>query len=598
VGRGKASGQPPIRDLALIGDTRSAALTSWRGSVEWLCLPAFDGEPVFDSLLDTGRGGRFTIAPERAHRLERRYRADSVVLETSWSTARGRVRLTEGMVTDPSGRLLPDNLLVRRLEAIGAPCRVGVVFDPRRGLPGRPPRVDRRRGATIFSWGSVAFALTSSHPIDPGESTVRVEPGRPLTTVVAHVHRGPQISVSPDYAWALLDETDRDWKRWADGIRYDGPHRDAVVRSLITLRLLTFSPSGAPVAAPTTSLPEVMGGERNWDYRYSWPRDACIGLNAFIALGKDEKAQSFMRWLLHATRLSRPRIGVLYNAYGKTPPDESAISEVSGYQQSLPVRVSNGAATQLQLDVYGWVLDAASVMTGRGHHHGGSMWRALASFADFLASSWQEPDAGIWEERGEARHHVHSKLMAWLGLDRACAMAGEHGTRPRRRDRWLAARDALGAEIRSRGFDERRGAYTRAYGSSDLDASILLLPLIGLEDATSNRVVSTIRAVRDELGAGGALLYRYAPGSDGLSGREGAFLPVCFWLVQALARTGAVDEATELLDELCSLANDVGLYAEEIDPANGEHLGNFPQAFTHAALIQAALAIAEATSAR
>ena len=443
--------------------------------------------------------------------------------------------------------------------------------------------------------GDLAIAVTSDGPMVEADRRVdfEVRPGEPVTLVVTAARRGPLIIVPPAVAALELARDEAGWRTWVAGIDI-ATHRDAVVRSLMTLRLLTYSPSGAPVAAPTTSLPEHVGGSRNWDYRYAWPRDACIGIAAFLAAGKPREARAFLAWLLHASRLSRPRLPVLFTLDGRAGPPEQELAGWPGYANSRPVRIGNGAASQHQLDGYGWVLDAAWLLTDAGHRLYGETWRTVAGFADQVAATWREPDAGIWEKRADPAHHVHSKLMAWLALDRALRIGEARGARGRRRaQRWADARDALADDIRIRGFDPGQRAYTAAYGSSDLDAAVLLLPVLEFEPESSARVVDTVDAIRDQLGAGGPLLYRYRPGTDGLAGGEGAFLPCSFWLVQALARTGRRDEAEALFDELVALGGPLGLYSEEMDPVSGEHLGNYPQALTHAALVQAALALGQ-----
>ncbi|HSK25620.1 MAG TPA: glycoside hydrolase family 15 protein [Jiangellales bacterium] len=591
---------PSIGDYGLIGDTRTAALVSGDGAMDWLCVPRFDGPPVFGRLVGGRPAGTFRVGPARAAAVVgRRYRQHTATLETTWAVGERRLTLTEAMVAEVTGRLLPATLVVRRLSAEhGAVDAVGD-FDPRLGEHHQPPRVRRDRRAVVCQWGSLAVSLgcTPELPVEPGRTTsITVTPGRPVTLVLAVANREPLVHVDPAAAWDLLLRDEARWRAWSARIDESVPFRDAVERSLLTLRLLTYSPSRAPVAAPTTSLPEDPGGVRNWDYRYVWPRDASIGVGAFLGVGKPDEARGFLGWLLHASRLERPRLPVLLTLDGRHAPAERELPGWAGYAGSVPVRTGNGASDQHQLDGYGWVVDAAWVLEQAGHRLYSETWRAVRGFADLVARRWQEPDAGIWEIRDDIAQHVHSKLMGWLALDRALRIAETHRTPDRQLRRWRTARDAVAAEVRARGFDPVKETYTRSYGSEDLDAALLVLPLLGIEDVDSPRVRGTIDAIRDELSAGGPFLYRYPPGRDGLPGAEGAFLPCSFWLVQALAGTGRHPEAVELFQALLSHASPLGLYAEEMDPATGTHLGNFPQTLTHAALIQAALSLRDSTS--
>ena len=590
-----ASARRPIGDYGLIGDTRTAALVSSDGAIDWMCSPRFDSDPIFGRLVGGPDAGTFRVGPARDARLAgRRYRPGTATIETTWDVDGARLTLTEAMIAEPAGRLLPTTLLVRRVVARDGPVEAVVEFDPRFGEAHQLPRSSRRRDVLVCSRGALAVSLGTDPHIDiaPGRPiTVTVTPDRPLTLVLAVANHEPLIYVDADVAWAALEADERWWQAWTADIDAALPFRDTVVRSLLTLRLLTYSPSGAPVAAPTTSLPEALGGIRNWDYRFAWPRDASIGVGAFLGVGQHQEAHRFLAWLLHAGRLDRPHLPVLLTLHGNHSRPERTLRDWSGYADSRPVRVGNGAAGQHQLDTYGWVLDAAWLLTQSGHALDSETRRIMVGFADRVAQTWRQPDAGIWEVRGEPHHHVHSKLMAWLALDRAVHIAGVHRFSTNRVTRWQNERAAIAEDVLQRGYNQTRGCYTRAYGSDDLDAAVLVLPLVGIEPPDSPRTYRTIEAIRRELGAGGPLLYRYPPGRDGLPGTEGAFLPCAFWLVQALARTGRTGEAIEHFAALVELATPLGLYAEEMDPTTHEHLGNFPQALTHASLVQAALAI-------
>jgi GH15 family glucan-1,4-alpha-glucosidase len=589
-----------IGDYGVIGDTRSAALVAPDGSIDWWCVPRFDDPPLFGRLVGGDEAGWFSVHPvEDARTVGRAYRPGTVTLTTTWALDGAELELTDSLVAEVEGRFLPGTVLVRRLTAKGRPVPARLHLSPRFGYERRrATRVGTRAGALVCEDADLAIAVTSDGPTIETNRPVdfTVNPGEPVTISLTAARRSSLIVVAPALAAAEAARDEVGWRGWADGIEAAN-HRDAVVRSLMTLQLLTYSPSGAPVAAPTTSLPERIGGGRNWDYRYAWPRDASIGIAAFLAAGKPKEARAFLAWLLHASRLARPRLPVLFTLDGRAGPPEAELDGWPGYAHSRPVRIGNGAARQHQLDGYGWVVDAAWLLTAARHGLYGETWRAVAGFADQVAATWTEPDAGIWEKRAAPAHHVHSKLMAWLALDRALRIATARGDRRRRRQqRWTTARAALAHDIRTRGFDPAQQAYTGAYDSVELDAAVLVLPLIGLEPVTNPRVVGTVDAIRHQLSAGGPLMYRYPPGTDGLPDTEGAFLPCSFWLVQALALTGRTDEAAALLDDLLPLGGPLGLYGEEMDPATGEHLGNYPQALTHAALVQAVLALETATS--
>lgn len=588
------AGQSPIQDYALIGDTRTAALTSAAGSIDWLCVPRFDSDPVFGRLVDAATGGSFSI-DVGGEVTRRAYQDSAPIIETTWRSPAGEARLTEGMVAEIRRNRLPQMLLVRHLECTTGHVTARIRYDPRRGLPGVvPQRTERRQGSLICSWGALALSLQATPDIAlvPGvEAQIQLGAGQSLVLALAMADRSPLVFVASSEALELLRQTGDWWKQWsrdiAPGVRY----RDHLVRSLITLRLLHFSPSGAPVAAPTTSLPELLGGSRNWDYRYSWPRDASVAIAAFLAVGKYEEPRAFLRWLIHATRLTRPALRVLYTLYGRDPGSEREDRVVSGYAGSRPVRVGNLAATQHQLDVYGWVVDAVWALHDAGEHIDGPTWRAVSSFVDLVCRRWRDPDAGIWEVRAEPAHYIHSKLWGWIALDRGIRLAQAYNTKPARLQRWQTEREALAAQIRAEGFEAHRGVYTRAYGSAELDSALLLLPLIGFEVPRSPRLSATVEAIRTELGAGGPLVYRYPPGSDGLEGTEGAFLPCSFWLVEALLRLGRVDEAIHEFEDLLALIGNLTLLPEEIDPATGAFLGNYPLALSQAGLVHAILEI-------
>lgn len=587
--------QLAIGDYGLLGDTRAAALVTRQGSIDWLCLPRFDADPVFGQLIDAQFGGRFVLRSD-GQVMSRRYRPHSTVLETSWAGEGGTALTTDCMALDVSG-LRPQLVLVRGLECTQGEVTAQLTFDPRLGLPGREPRWARRQHGIVCEWGSLALCLQTfpTQSITPGlESTMPLRQGERLTVVMSMADRTPAVYVTEAEASAMIESTDRTWRDWAANIEYDGPFRHAVVRSLMTLRLLTYSPSGAPIAAPTTSIPELVGGVSNWDYRYAWPRDAAIGSGAFMATGLRQEAEAFLRWLEIASRLSHPKMDVLYTVDGTPGHQERLVTGVSGYRGSLPVRIANQAARQHQLDVYGWVIDTAWHLASFGARLDGPSWRMVRSLADFVAGCWRDPDAGIWELRNDDRQNVSSKFLAFVALDRAARMAHQRGSDRQRAGRWTRERDLLRDQVRELGWSAEMGSYVADYGHHRLDASLLLLPMSELEPQRE-REVATIRAIRDRLGAGGVLLYRFL-GDDGKP-HEGAFLPCTFWLIDALARTGAVDEAQSLMEVAIQLGGELGLYAEEMDPSSMEMLGNHPQALTHSSLVTAALSIEQARGA-
>jgi GH15 family glucan-1,4-alpha-glucosidase len=592
----RIDGYAPIRDYALVGDGRTGALIARDGSVDWLCLPNFDSPSVFARVLDAERGGSFRLEPAVPFEAERRYLDDSNVLETTFTTAQGTVRLTDAMTLSDDQAISPMRELVRKAEGVAGTVPLQWSFDPRFGYGAQRTRIERRSRHWFAESGCDALVLgicdapdgIFGNGIVTGE--VALEQGRSALWSLAAAHAEPLVIPGRSDAERRLARTAAFWPTWAGQIQYEGPWRDAVVRSALVQKLLVFAPSGARVAAPTASLPEWIGGTRNWDYRYTWLRDACWSLDAGMRLGFHKGAQAFFWWLMQASRLTQPELRILYRVDGSPQAPERELPWLEGYRGSEPVRIGNGAAQQLQLDVYGGVLESIWLYFQQVGHIDRDTGKEVARIADWVATHWRDPDSGIWEVRSEPTHFIQSKAFCWVALDRACRL-GERAAIPDRSVRWRAAAEEVRELIETQGWDEELGSYVRATDLREPDASLLTLPLLGYGDPKSDRICSTIDTIERELRKG-PFVYRYR-GDDGVGGPEGAFLTCSFWLVEALAHAGRLDRAHALMDELVGLANDVGLYSEEVDPHTHDFLGNFPQALTHLALVNAAVGIAD-----
>jgi GH15 family glucan-1,4-alpha-glucosidase len=592
-----ARGYVPIADYAAIGDGRTVALVARDGSIDWLCLPDLDSPSVFAAVLDAGRGGRFELRPEVPAEVRRRYLTDTNVLETTFATEHGVVRVTDAM-TLPSSDLGPTRELVRRIDG-----RAGVVpmrwrITPAFGYGAVPPRIGRRGGIPVAIGGRDALAVCSWEAgearIEDGAISGRFEARASNSALIAlcAAHQEPLVFPARDQVERRLDATIAFWRSWAARRAYHGPWRDAVIRSALTLKLLFHAPSGAIAAAATASLPEEIGGERNWDYRFCWVRDSAFTLDALLQLGCPSEAEAFFWWLLHASQLTHPQLQVLYRLDGREDAPERTL-ELDGYRNSRPVRVGNDAAAQLQLDIYGDLLQTALIYTDAGGHLDRETGARLGEIADLVCRLWRQPDSGIWEVRSEPRHFTHSKMMCWVALDRALRLSDAGHMPSGHASAWRREAHAIREFIETRCWSQRLAGYTRHAGGGELDASVLLGVLLGYESPDPGRLTATVSALRRELGRG-PLLSRYS-GDDGLPGAEGAFLCCSFWLADALARIGRLDEATEIMEQLLPLANDVGLYAEELDPQTNELLGNIPQGLVHLALINAAVSIHRAS---
>ncbi|CAM5684817.1 glycoside hydrolase family 15 protein [Streptomyces coeruleorubidus] len=588
---------PSIEDYALIGDEQTAALVGTDGSVDWLCLPRFDSAACFAKLLGDEDNGFWRIAPVGADRCTRRaYRRDTLVLDTEWETGQGTVRVTDLM---PQRDQAPD--LVRVVEGLDGEVTLHSVLKLRFDYGSIIPWVRRADGHRVAvagpdsawlrsepevrSWGE-DFGTHAEFTVRKGEKVAFV-----LTWHPSHEQRPPLVD-----PYESLRHSVEDWRAWVARCRYDGPYRDAVVRSLITLKALTYAPTGGIVAAATTSLPEEPGGVRNWDYRYCWLRDSTLTLGALLAAGYQEEAEAWRNWLLRAVAGDPADLQIMYGLAGERRLPEFELPWLSGFAGSAPVRIGNDAVKQLQLDVYGEVMDSLSLARISGLSAQPDVWALQTALMDFLRSHWQQPDEGLWEVRGGRRQFVHSKVMVWVAADRAVRTLERHPELDGDLDGWRALRDEVHREVCDKGYDPERNTFTQSYGSRELDAALLLIPRVGFLPPGDPRVIGTIDAVRKELDHGG-LLHRYSPTDsdqaeiDGLPGSEGTFLVCSFWLADALHMTGRTKEARELFERLVGLANDVGLLSEEFDPVTGRQLGNFPQAFSHIGLVNTAMAL-------
>jgi GH15 family glucan-1,4-alpha-glucosidase len=588
----RLAGYSAIEDYALIGDGRSGALVALDGSIDWLCLPNFDSPSVFAAILDADRGGAFELRPSIPFRAARRYVPDTNVLETTFTTDRGSVRVTDAM-TIPDRRLTPMRELARLVEGLSGAVPMRWRVCPRFDY-GHCPRVEWRGNVPVATWGANAVAIPSWDAGTPSwtagsvGAAFEIAAGSDALLAMTSAYAEPLVLPPRVDVCARLRATIDFWRRWSSAREYRGRWRDAVSRSALALKALIFAPSGASVAAPTTSLPEAIGGERNWDYRFCWIRDSNFMIDALLQLGCYDEARSLFWWFMQATALTQPIVHVLYRLDGGIGERERAL-DLAGYRKSRPVRIGNGAVDQAQHDIYGALLQTAWLYSKGQHALDADTGRVLAGIADHVCRIWQRPDSGIWEVRNGPFHFTHSKAMCWVALDRAARLA-ELGELPAdRAGRWRQEAAAIEAYIERECWSDDLGSYTRSAGSRDVDAALLMLPIVGYGAGRPDRIAATIDAIGREL-RHGDVVYRYRA-DDGLRGGEGAFLNCSFWLVSALARTGRRDEAAVMMERLLARANDVGLYAEEIDPASGAFLGNFPQALVHLALIDAAIAL-------
>jgi len=588
-----------IEDYALIGDLQTVALVGRDGSIDWCCFPRFDSGACFAALLGTPDHGRWLLAPdEEIRQVTRRYRHDTLILESVFETESGAVRAIDFM--PPRGEA-PD--IVRIVEGLDGevPMRSELVvrFDYGSILPW-VRRVDHARVAVA---GPDALCFRAPVEIRGEDMTTvsefSVRPGDRVPFVLTWFpsHRPLPDEIDPTEA---LQDAEEYWLEWADKCTHHGAYHDEIHQSLLVLKALTYAPTGGLVAAPTTSLPETIGGVRNWDYRFCWLRDATLTLTAMLNAGYQEEAVEWRKWLLRAVAGDPADVQIMYGIAGERRLEERKLDWLPGYEGSSPVRIGNAASEQLQLDVYGEVIEALYQTRAHGAEPDDNVWSLTRMLLDWLEDGWRQEDSGIWEVRGSKRHFTHSKVMAWVAFDRAVRYHDEFG-REGPFERWAAVRDEIHAEVCARSWCDEKQAFAQSYDSDRLDAAVLLMPLVGFLPADDPRVVSTVDAIRRELSRDGLLL-RYLPedgGSvDGLPPGEGAFLPCSFWLASVLAVQGKEDEARELFERLLDLRNDVGLLAEEYDPVAKRQLGNFPQAFTHLALVVAALAIAEGRSMR
>lgn len=587
-----------IEDYALIGDMQTAALVCRDGTVDWLCLPRFDSHAVFAGLLGTEEHGFWRLGPAHgpgtspAPSTRRTYRGDSLILESEWDTPRGTVRVTDFM--PPRDSDAPQ--LVRIVEGVSGRVPMRSALRMRFSYGRVVPWVHKVDGRTVAVAGPDSVWLDTTAETFGKDLTTysdfTVAPGDRIAFTISWQpsHKGQPAQPEPE---AALTATEEFWRDWVAQCTYHGPYREAVVRSLITLKALTYAPTGGIVAAPTTSLPEDIGGSRNWDYRFTWLRDAAITLSSLLRTGYREEARAWREWLLRAVAGDPENLQIMYGIAGERELGEAELDWLPGYENSAPVRAGNGAAHQLQLDVYGEVTEALHLahMTGLARNDYASLLQL--KLIRYLETHWDQPDEGIWEVRGPRRHFVHSKVMAWVAVDRTIKLI-ESGDADGPLERWRDLRDDIHRDVCERGYDKERNTFTQSYGSKELDASLLLIPQVGFLPPDDKRVIGTIEAIQRELSTPDGFILRYPTsgddaGVDGLEGDEGAFLACSFWMADDLAMIGRVDEARKLFERLLALRNDLGLLAEEWDPRLQRQVGNFPQAFSHVPLIDTAL---------
>jgi GH15 family glucan-1,4-alpha-glucosidase len=596
-----------IGDYALLGDGHSAALVSRGGSIDWCCMPRFDAGAAFARLLDRGHGGYCMIAPVGDGHWERtrEYLEDTLVLRTVFQGASAEVVLIDCMEVSDRLFATPTRRILRAVEVRRGSPEMQIVVAPRFDYGQVRPWI-RRRGRHLHTaiggndglvvWCEQELAEDPAHEL---MARVRLDEGERLRLSLTYrppelIEREPLEEPDPDEIDRAVETTVRWWRRWSQTVKLKGRDDEGARRSGMVLKALTYAPTGAIVAAPTTSLPEVPGGVRNWDYRYAWVRDSSFSSRAFAEIGCEHEADAFRAFIMRSAAGHAEELQILYGVGGERRVTASELDRLQGYADSRPVRLGNGAAEQLQLDAYGELVNLTWRWHRRGHSPDDDDWRFLVSLIEHAADQCTRPDNGIWEWPGKPDHFVHSKVLCWSALDRGLRLADECMRRAPTR-RWTKVRDELRATIERRGFDRKRGTYRQVYDRSFVDAALLLLPTVEYLEWDDDRMLGTIEAVREELDAGDGLLYRYRR-ADGLPGQEGAFLCCSFWLAEALARAGQASEARAVFDRALAAGNDVGLFSEELDPKTGALLGNFPQGLTHLSHISAAVALAEVAS--